>query len=115
MAGKKVFAALLGGLVFFTGPATALLPEVCAAAKPKPKKSAEDGAEKPPPRQKGGQPEALTYERAMEIENKRHQQKLDLIWKSYRHHPPKRRQAIQRENAFHAKRIEEIRKKYGMA
>ena len=111
MTGKKIFAAMLGGLFFFSVPAASLLPEVYAA----PKKGAEDGAEKPPPRQKGGQPEVLTYERAMEIENKRHQQKLELIWKSYRHHPPKLRQAIRRENAFHAKRIEEIQKKYGMA
>lgn len=111
MTGKKILAALLGGLFFLATPMTTLLPEVYAA----PKKGAEDGAEKPPPRQKGGQPEVLTYERAMEIENKRHQQKLDLIWKSYKHHPPKLRQAIRRENAFHAKRIEEIQKKYGMA
>lgn len=111
MTGKKVFAALMGGLFFFTVPATNLLPEVYAAAK----KAADDGAEKPPPRQKGGQPEVLTYERAMEIENKRHQEKLEQIWKSYRHHPPKRRFAIRRENAFHAKRVEEIKKKYGMA
>ena len=111
MTGKKILAALMGGLFFFTVPAATLLPEVCAA----PKKAEDDGAEKPPPRQKGGQPEVLTYERAMEIENKRHEQKLDLIWKSYKHHPPKLRQAIRRENAFHAKRVEEIQKKYGMA
>ena len=111
MTGKKILAALLGGLFFFTVPATILLPEVCAA----PKKAEDDGAEKPPPRQKGGQPEVLTYERAMEIENKRHEQKLELIWKSYKHHPPKLRQATRRENAFHAKRVEEIKKKYGMA
>ena len=111
MTGKKILAALMGGLFFFTVPAAILLPEVCAA----PKKAEDDGAEKPPPRQKGGQPEVLTYERAMEIENKRHEQKLELIWKSYKHHPPKLRQAIRRENAFHAKRIEEINKKYGMA
>ena len=111
MTGKKILAALLGGLFIFTVPATVLLPEVCAA----PKKAEDDGAEKPPPRQKGGQPEVLTYERAMEIENKRHEQKLELIWKSYKHHPPKLRQATRRENAFHAKRVEEIKKKYGMA
>ena len=111
MTGKKILAALLGGLFFFTVPAETLLPEVCAA----PKKAEDDGAEKPPPRQKGGQPEVLTYERAMEIENKRHEQKLELIWKSYKHHPPKLRQATRRENAFHAKRVEEIKKKYGMA
>ena len=111
MTGKKFFAALMGGLVFFTVPAATLLPEVYAAAK----KAEDDGAEKPPPRQKGGQPEVLTYERAMEIENKRHEQKLELIWKSYKHHPPKLRQAIRRENAFHAKRVEEIQKKFGMA
>lgn len=111
MTGKKILAALLGGLFFFTVPAATLLPEVCAA----PKKAEDDGAEKPPPRQKGGQPEVLTYERAMEIENKRHEQKLELIWKSYKHHPPKLRQATRRENAFHAKRVEEIKKKYGMA
>ena len=111
MTGKKILAALLGGLFFFTVPAATLLPEVCAA----PKKAEDDGAEKPPPRQKGGQPEVLTYERAMEIENKRHEQKLELIWKSYKHHPPKLRQATRRENSFHAKRVEEIKKKYGMA
>ena len=111
MTGKKLLAALMGGFVFFTVPAATLLPEVCAAAKKA--KAEDDGAEKPPPRQKGGQPEVLTYERAMEIENKRHEQKLELIWKSYKHHPPKLRQATQRENAFHAKRIEEINKKYG--
>ena len=110
MTGKKILAALLGGLFFFTVPAATLLPEVCAA----PKKAGDDGAEKPPPRQKGGQPEVLTYERAMEIENKRHEQKLELIWKSYKHHPPKLRQATRRENAFHAKRVEEIKKKFGM-
>ena len=109
MTGEKILAALLGGLFFFTVPAATLLPEVCAA----PKKAEDDGAEKPPPRQKGGQPEVLTYERAMEIENKRHEQKLELIWKSYKHHPPKLRQATRRENAFHAKRVEEINKKYG--
>ena len=109
MTGKKLLAALMGGFVFFTIPATTWLPEVYAAAK----KKKDDGAEKQPPRQKGGQPEVLTYERAMEIENKRHEQKLELIWKSYKHHPPKLRQATQRENAFHAKRIEEINKKYG--
>ena len=111
MTGKKFFVALMGGLVFFTVPAATVLPEVYAAAK----KAEDDGAEKPPPRQKGGQPEVLTYERAMEIENKRHEQKLELIWKSYKHHPPKLRQAIRRENAFHAKRVEEIQKKFGMA
>ena len=111
MTGKKILAALLGGLFIFTVPAAVLLPEVCAA----PRKKQDDGAEKPPPRQKGGQPEVLTYERAMEIENKRHQDKLELIWKSYKHHPPKLRQAIRRENAFHAKRVEEIQKKFGMA
>ena len=111
MTGKKILAALLGGLFIFTVPVTVLLPEVCAAAK----KGQNDGAEKPPPRQKGGRPEVLTYERAMEIENKRHQDKLELIWKSYKHHPPKLRQATRRENAFHAKRVEEIKKKYGMA
>lgn len=111
MTGKTILAALMGGLFFFTVPAATLLPEVCAA----PKKAEDDGAEKPPPRQKGGQPEVLTYERAMEIENKRHEQKLELIWKSYKHHPPKLRQATRRENAFHAKRVEEIKKKYGMA
>ena len=111
MTGKKILAALMGGLFFFTVPAATLLPEVCAG----PKKAEDDGAEKPPPRQKGGQPEVLTYERAMEIENKRHEQKLELIWKSYKHHPPKLRQATRRENAFHAKRVEEIKKKYGMA
>ena len=111
MTGKKILAALMGGLFFFTVPAATLLPEVCAA----PKKAEDDGAEKPPPRQKGGQPEVLTYERAMEIENKRHEQKLELIWKSYKHHPPKLRQATRRENAFQAKRVEEIKKKYGMA
>lgn len=111
MTGKKILAALMGGLFFFTVPAATLLPDVCAA----PKKAEDDGAEKPPPRQKGGQPEVLTYERAMEIENKRHEQKLELIWKSYKHHPPKLRQATRRENAFHAKRVEEIKKKYGMA
>lgn len=111
MTGKKILAALLGGLFIFTVPATTLVPEVCAAAK----KGQNDGAEKPPPRQKGGRPEVLTYERAMEIENKRHQDKLELIWKSYKHHPPKLRQAIRRENAFHAKRVEEIQKKFGMA
>ena len=110
MTGKKILAALMGGLFFFTVPAATLLPEVCAA----PKKAEDDGAEKPPPRQKGGQPEVLTYERAMEIENKRHEQKLELIWKSYKHHPPKLRQATRRENAFHAKRVEEIKKKFGM-
>ena len=111
MTGKKILAALLGGLFIFTVPATTLLPEIYAAAK----KGQNDGAEKPPPRQKGGRPEVLTYERAMEIENKRHQDKLELIWKSYKHHPPKLRQAIRRENAFHAKRVEEIQKKFGMA
>ena len=111
MTGKKILAALLGGLLIVTVPATNLLPEVYAA----PQKAEDDGAEKPPPRQKGGQPEVLTYERAMEIENKRHEQKLELIWKSYKHHPPKLRQAIRRENAFHAKRVEEIQKKFGMA
>ena len=111
MIGKKVLAALLGGIFFFAAPATVCWPETYAA----PKKAAKDGAEKPPPRQKGGQPEVLTYERAMEIELKRHQQKLDLIWKSYRHHRPKLRRATQRENEFHAKRVEEIRQKYGMA
>ena len=110
MTGKKVLAALLGGLFIFTVPAATMLPEVCAA----PKKARDDGAEKPPPRQKGGQPEVLTYERAMEIENKRHEQKLELIWKSYKHHPPKLRQATRRENAFHAKRVEEIKKRFGM-
>lgn len=113
MTGKKLLAALMGGLVFFTVPAATLLPEVYAA--PKKAKAEDDGAEKPPPRQKGGQPEVLTYERAIEIENKRHEQKLELIWKSYKHHPPKLRQATRRENAFHAKRIEEINKKYGRA
>ena len=113
MAAKKILAAMMGGLFFFTVPAAVLLPEVYAA--PKKAKAEDDGEEKPPPRQKGGQPEVLTYERAMEIENKRHEQKLDLIWKSYKHHPPKLRQAIRRENAFHAKRVEEIKKKYGMA
>ncbi len=111
MTGKKILAALMGGLFFFTVPAATLLPEVCAA----PKKAEDDGAEKPPPRQKGGQLDVLTYERAMAIENKRHEQKLELIWKSYKHHPPKLRQATRRENAFHAKRVEEIKKKYGMA
>ncbi len=111
MNGKKVLAALLGGLFIFMVPAMTLLPEVCAA----PKKTQDDGAEKPPPRQKGGQPEVLTYERAMEIENKRHEQKLELIWKSYKHHPPKLRQATRRENAFHEKRVEEIKKRFGMA
>ena len=110
MTGKKVLAALMGGLFFFTVPATTLMPEVYAAAK-----KAKDSEKKAPPRQKGGQPEVLTYERAMEIENKRHQEKLEQIWKSYRHHPPKRRFAIRRENAFHAKRVEEIKKKFGMA
>ena len=113
MTGKKLLAALIGGLVFFTVPTTTMLPEAYAA--PKKAKAEDDGAEKPPPRQKGGQPEVLTYERAMEIENKRHEQKLELIWKSYKHHPPKLRQAIRRENAFHAKRVEEIQKKFGMA
>ena len=107
---KKIMASALGALLFFTGPAATLLPEACAAVKK------DDGdKEKPPPRQKGGQPEVLTYERAMEIENKRHENRLEAIRKFYRHHRPKRRLATQQENEFHAKRVEEIQKKYGMA
>ena len=109
MNGKRILAAALAGLFFAVGPAAPLLPEAFAA----PKKKTE--GEKKPRRQKGGRPEVLTYERAMEIENKRHEDKLDLIWKSYKHHPPKLRAARQRENAFHAKRIEEINKKFGRA
>lgn len=113
MNGKKILAAMLGGLLFFTGPAATLLPEVCAAAK-RTANAKQDG-EKKPPRKKGGRPEILTYERAMEIENKRHEERLERIRKHYRNHPPKRREAIRQENAFHAKRVEEIRKKFGMA
>ena len=115
MNGKKILAAALGGLLFFTIPAATLLPEICVAAKKAkaPKKDA-DGEQKPP-RPKGGRPEVLTYERAMEIETKRHEERLERIRKHYRNHPPKRREAIRQENAFHAKRVEEIQKKYGMA
>ncbi len=116
MDGKKILAAMLGGLLFFTGPAATMLPQAYAAAKKAAdtNKNAENG-EKKPPRKKGGRPEVLTYERAMEIESKRHAERLERIRKHYRNHPPKRREAIRQENAFHAKRIEEINKKFGMA
>ena len=110
MNGKKILAAALAGLFFVGVPAAAFSPTAYAAAKQE-----EGAAQKKPKRRKGGKPEALTYERAIEIENKRHQEKLDLIWKSYKHHPPKLRAARQRENAFHAKRIEEITRKFGRA
>ena len=110
MNGKKILAAALAGLFFVGVPAAAFSPTAYAAAKQE-----EGAAQKKPKRRKGGKPEALTYERAIEIENKRHQEKLDLIWKSYKHHPPKLRAARQRENAFHAKRIEEINRKFGRA
>ena len=110
MKGKKLVAAALGALLIFTGPTATLLPEVYAAAKKNDSKK-----ENEPTRQKGGQPEVLTYERAMEIENKRHENRLEAIRKFYRYHRPKRRLATQQENEFHAKRVEEIQKKYGMA
>ncbi|MBR1761275.1 MAG: hypothetical protein IJ812_02170 [Schwartzia sp.] len=112
MNGKKIIAAALGALLFCTGPAAALLPEAYAAARKtaNPKKE-----KKEPTRQKGGQPEILTYERAMEIENKRHANRLEAIRKFYRLHRPKRRLATQKENEFHAKRVQEIKEKYGMA
>ncbi len=109
MGGKRILAAALAGLLFAGGPAAAFFPTTCAAAKQ------DEAGQKKPPRRKGGRPEVLNYERAMEIENKRHQDKLDLIWKSYKHHPPKLRAARQRENAYHAKRVEEIKKRFGMA
>ena len=109
VSGKKILAAALTGLFLVGVPTAAYAPTAFAAVKQ------EEGTKKKPPRQKGGKPEVLTYERAMEIENKRHEDKLDLIWKSYKHHPPKYRAAVQRENAFHAKRVEEIKKKFGMA
>ena len=109
MEGKKWMAAMLGGLLLLTSPiAPALLPDAHAAAK-----QAEDG-EKKPPRRKGGQPEPLTYEKAVEIENKRHEDQLEAIRKQYRNHPPKRRLAIQKENARHEKILEKIRKRFGM-
>ena len=109
MSGKRMLAAALGALLFFTGPASTLLPAAYAAAKK------DERGEKKPPRQRGGQPEVLTYERAMEIENKRHEDRLEAIRKFYRYHRPKRRLATQKENEFHAKRVDEIKKKYGMA
>ena len=114
MNGKKLAAATLSALLFFTSPAATLLPEAYAAAK-KAGSNQKSDKEKEPARQKGGQPEVLTYERAMEIENKRHENRLEAIRKFYRHHRPKRRLATQKENEFHTKRVEEIQKKYGMA
>ena len=112
MNGKKLIAVMLGGFLFLAGPTATLLPEAYAAPRKAPQKA--DDGEKAPPRKKGGKPEVLTYERAMEIENNRHERKLTAIKKFYRHHPPKRRLAIQKENEFHAKRIEEIEKQFGV-
>jgi len=107
--GKKILAAALAGIFLAGVPAAAFPPTGFTAPKQG------ETREKKPPRKKGGKPEVLTYERAMEIELKRHQDKLDLIWKSYKHHPPKYRAAVRRENEFHAKRVEEIKKRFGMA
>ncbi len=108
MTAKKFAAALLGALVLLSGPAASMLSEVQAAPAQSEQK------EKKPPRQKGGKAEVLTYERAMEIENNRHQRKLVEIRRFYKYHSPKRRLAIQKENEFHAKRVEEIKKRFGM-
>ena len=89
------------------GP-TAPPPEAFAAPKQ------DENAEKPPPRQKGGQPEPLTYEKAVEIENNRHAKELKAIRKHYRNHRPKLRRAIQKENARHEKNLQKIRKRFGM-
>ncbi len=115
MDGRKIMVAALGGLLFIAAPGAVFPPPVCSVAKAAAdSKARNENGEQKPPRQKGGQPEVLTYERAMEIENNRHQRKLEAIRRSYRHHPPKRRLATRRENDFHAKRVEEIKKRFGM-
>ena len=108
MDGKIIAASLLCALMLSTGPTATLPPEAWAAPQQ------DENAEKPPPRQKGGQPEALTYERALEIENKRHEKELEAIRKHYRNHRPKLRRAIQKENARHEKNLKKIRKRFGM-
>ena len=115
MSGRKFLAAVMGALIFFTGPAATMLPEVSAAAKKTADANKKKEGEKKPPRQKGGKPEVLTYERAMEIEMKRHTERLERIRKHYRNHRPKLREAVRQENEFHAKRVEEIQKRFGMA
>ena len=108
MNGKKIAAAFLCAAMLCTGPMSALLPEAFAAPQ-------KDGAAaKKPPRQKGGQPEPLTYEKAVEIENNRHAKELEAIRKHYRNHRPKLRRAIQKENERHEKILKKIRKRFGM-
>ena len=108
MNGKKIAAAFLGAAMLCTGPAAALLPEALAAPQE------DETAAKKPPRQKGAQPEPLTYEKAVEIENNRHAKELEAIRKHYRNHRPKLRRAIQKENERHEKNLKKIRKRFGM-
>ena len=108
MNGKKIAAAFLGAVLLCTGPAATLLPEAFAAPQE------DETAAKKPPRQKGGQPEPLTYEKAVEIENNRHAKELEAIRKHYRNHRPKLRRAIQKENERHEKNLKKIRKRFGM-
>ena len=71
-------------------------------------------AAKPPRQRKSPQEEPMTYERAMEIEHRRHEKNLADIRYHYRFHKPMRQFQERKENEFHAKRVEEIKKKYGV-
>ena len=106
---KKIIAAAMIGMFLSAYPAIAP-PDFAFAAK----KKSDAAKKKAPKRQKGGKAEALTYERAMEIENKRHEKNLADIKRFYRHHKPMKLRAIKEENDFHAKRVAEIQKRFGM-
>lgn len=64
---------------------------------------------------KGSVPgEKISYERAIEIEDALHIKRLrDIHW-AYRFHPRIKRDEIRRENERHEKRVEEIKKEYGV-
>ena len=109
----RFMAILFGSLLVLQMAATALPPSIAppsysvAEAKGR-------SAPKPPRQRKSPEPEPMTYERAMELEKKRHEKNLADIRYHYRFHKPMRKYRERQENEFHAKRVEEIKKKYGM-
>ena len=110
---RRFMALLFGSLLVLQLAATAVPPSLsppgCNVAEAKGR-----SAPKPPQQRKSPEPEPMTYERAMELENKRHAKNLADIRYHYRFHKPMRKFQERKENAFHAKRVEEIKKKYGM-
>ena len=108
------FMALLFGSLLVLQLAAATVPPSLSPPSYSVAEAKGRSAPKPPQQRKSKEPESMTYERAMELENQRHAKNLADIRYHYRFHKSLRKFLERKEFAFHAQRVEEIKKKYGM-